>query len=211
MTVQILPDFLTADEVESLLVEFSLQSYTSEKTKQLFDKTIIASRYKNNHYNTPNSVVRQIVYPKLKNILGDHTMDSGSFLESHYPYDIHLDSHDTFSKKNFYSHTQNEINTSVLISLNEDSCFKTVFFDYFAQTLDLTKVPTGQEKHLDNHRSVDLSHLPEQHHKFIENLNITDVYHWKIGHAVLWPRTQLHASSNFYLSGKQKKAVVLFL
>jgi len=214
MTVQILPDFLTHDQVQLLLKEFDRQPYTVEKTKQLDDKTIIYNRHKNNHYNHPASIAHRLVYPNLEAVIGQHTMDHGSFLESHYPYTIHVDTHANFKNKDFFSHNENTLNLGILISLNEDPNFNTVFFDHFTEIYDVTNPPVVASKNTTSKYSLDdvnLSHLTAEEQAYAKDLEITDIYQWKIGHAVIWPRNQLHVSSNFYPTGKQKKALVLFV
>jgi hypothetical protein len=210
-----IPDFLTAQEVGLLLDHFDRCPCAVEKTKQHQDKTIIYNRHKNIDYNMTGSLVRQIIYPKLEKIIGPHTMDNGSLLESHYPYPIHLDTHQDSAKKNFYCHSHDWKNQAVLISLNEDPCFKTVMFEYFADLLDYSLAPIGDGTITDTiqdprYENLDLSHLADSQIEFIKNIKITSVYHWKIGSALLWPRNQLHTSTNFYHSAKHKKAVVIF-
>lgn len=210
-----IPDFLTAQEVELLLDHFDRCPYAVENTKQHQNKTIIYNRHKNSDYNLAGSLVREIIYPKLEKIIGPHMMDNGSLLESHYPYPIHVDTHQDSAKNNFYSHSHTYQNQAVLISLNEDPCFKTVMFEYFADLLDYSTAPTGDGMITDTiqdprYDDLDLSHLSDSNIEFIKNIKITSVYHWKIGSALLWPRNQLHMSTNFYHSAKQKKAVVIF-
>jgi len=215
MTVSILPEFLTANETELLLSYFDDQPYTCENTVEYNSNMIVENRHKNNDYNVPNSLCQGIIYPKLEKIIGLHIMDSGSFLESHYPFGIHVDSKKTFADDKFYSHVDSSLNISVLISLNEDPGFNTVMFDYFAEIVDYDQVPSTRS--LSNtiadpkYADLNFDHFTPQELKFVRNLQITNVYKWKTGSVIMWPRNQLHASSNFYASGKQKKAIVLFL
>lgn len=215
MTVSIFSEFLTISETNLLLSYFDDQPYVAENTTQHNSDTVIKNRHKNTDYNVPGSFVWQIIYPKLEKILGPHVMESGSYLESHYPFSIHSDTPTTFKERNFYSHTKTSINMSVLISLNEDPSFKTVMFNYFSNTLDCDLIPTTSAEFNATtnykHADLDLSHFSQQESEFVKNLEITDVYRWQTGSTILWPRDQLHSSSNFYSSGKQKKAIVLFL
>ena len=216
MPVTIIPDFLTIDEVNSILTYFNNRPYDVENIKEVCGEAIVNNRHKNNDYNLPGSLVREIVYSKLEKIVGPHIMDNGSLLESHYPYAAHLDTHQDLSRKNFHCHSDNFLNQSVLLSLNEDPSFKTVMFDYFADLVDYTEPPVNDgsiaNTMLDpKYANLDFSHMLENQINFIKHIQITDVYNWKTGSAIIWPRNQLHTSSNFYHSGKQKKAIVLFL
>ena len=215
MTVSVLSEFLTISETNLLLSYFDDQPYVAENTVEYNSNMIVENRHKNNDYNVPNSLCRQIIYPKLEKIIGPHIMDSGSLLESHYPYSLHVDSKKTFAKDKFYSHVNVSKDISVLISLNEDSSFNTVMFDYFAEIFDCDQVPStrSQSNTTADPKYADLNfdHFTPQELKFVRNLQITNVYKWKTGSVIMWPRNQLPASSNFYASGKQKKAIVLFL
>lgn len=213
---QIVHNFLTAKETNFLLSYYESKPYTSEKFTEYQGQQIAYNRHKNSDYDLTSSPVYHLLYPKLKKLLGPHIMDSGALLESYYPYTIHLDTAQTFRDYNFYSHNkiENCLNIAVLISLNEDPSFKTVMFDYFADTIDVAHlpkiVPSNNITSLDQY-NLDLQHLTVQELKFVKNLKISDVYDWTAGGLVTWDRNQLHCSSNFYPSGKQKKAIVLFL
>jgi hypothetical protein len=215
MDTQIIHNFLNNDEVGFLLSYYDSKPYTSERTTEYQNRTIILNRNKNSDYDQPTSLVHQLLGPKLKKLLGPHVMDSGSLLESHYPYSMHLDTHDTFEDRQFYLHNKKEkcLDIAVLISLNEDPSFKTVMFDYFSDTIELTQIPNSQNNNIvsNDYSGIDLSHFTQQQLDFVKNLKISNVYNWSLGGLVIWPRRQLHCSSNFYSSGKQKKAIVLFL
>jgi hypothetical protein len=213
MTTKIIQNFLNNDEVDFLISYYADKPYTSEKTWIYQGREIIYNRHKNSDYDLPTSPVHQLLYPKLKELLGPHVMNSGGLLESHYPYPLHLDTYNKFEDKKFYLHNKKQecLDIAVLISLNEDPSFKTVMFDYFADTIDFDNPPmvgnTGSEKW----PNIDLEHCSPAQLDFAKNLKILDVYDWSRGGLVTWDRRQLHCSSNFYPSDKQKQAIVLFL
>jgi hypothetical protein len=216
MPVSIISNFLTTDDINLLSTYFDDKPYTVERTREYQGNTIIYNRHKNSEYELTDGLVHQIIYPKLEKIIGPHAMDNGSFLESHYPYSIHLDTHQTYAEKQFQCHNNNYLNHAVLISLNDDPSFKTVMFDYFADILDYTQTPSESTNTVNTmadpkYADLDFSHMLPHQIEFIRSVKITNVYSWKVGSAVIWPRNQLHASSNYYPSGKQKKALVFFL
>jgi len=207
-------NFLTVDEINFLLSYYDNKPYTSEKTTEYQGHNIVKNRHKDSDYNLVDGPIYQLLHPKLEKLLGSHILDSGAVLESHYPYQPHIDSRKRFTDK-FYQHNTDEkcVDTAVLISLNEDPSFKTIIFDYFSKSLDLTQVPELKNNNItassvkDN---IDLTHFTDQELKFVDNLKISNVYNWKVGGLVTWNRNQLHCSSNFYSSGLQKKALVFF-
>lgn len=216
MDTQIVRNVLTSHEVGFLLSYYNSKPYTAENIREYQGQKIINNRHKDSEYDIPTSPVHQLIYPKLKEIIGLHQMDGGSLLESHFPFQMHLDTHKTFEDNQFYQHTETSkcLDIAVLISLNEDPSFKTVMFDYCADTIDLTQIPSEGNMNIQESiecADVTLDHFTSQQLEFIKNLKISSVYNWSAGSVIVWPRRQLHCSSNFYSSGKQKKAIVLFL
>jgi hypothetical protein len=216
MDTQIVRNFLTSDEVKFLLSYYDSKPYTAENIREYQGRKIINNRHKNSEYDLTTSPVHQLIYPKLKEIIGMHQLDAGSLVESHFPFQIHLDTHKTFEDKHFYQHTEAQkcLDIAVLISLNEDPSFKTVMFDYYADAIDLKQIPSNGNMNTQTsveRSEVNLDHFTNQQLEFIQNLKISRVYNWSAGSVIVWPRRQLHCSSNFYPSGNQKKAIVLFL
>jgi hypothetical protein len=214
MSTQLLHNFISIDEVDQLINYFKNQPYTATNYTEVDLKNVVKTKYKNSNYDQKNSLVYNILHDKINSIVGDHQMSHGSLLESHYPFQIHVDTLEQFDTNNFYNLNQTDqyLNIALLISLNEHPSFNTVFFDLDTPKLVVPDNPPD-ELSLVSQLYPDLKfdhHNPIQN-AFIKQLTITDVYRWKAGSAVIWPRSQVHCSSNFYGHGLIKNALVLFL
>jgi hypothetical protein len=216
MLLENYPEFLSADEVKIILDWLDHREYTKEKT-MLLEGTgeIVKYRNKNTDFQLPDSLIREIVYPKLQRLFNDPTPTHNTFLESHYPFGIHLDTVSTFERKNFTKTSSDTNERAVLIALNQSPSFRTVFFDFYADDLDeyYQNVPNidALAPEFIAPQEIDLSHLTNKELNLLSHYNIelAGSCPWETGMAISWSRRQLHCSSNFYTKGV-KKALVMF-
>jgi hypothetical protein len=213
-------NFLSKDEIKEILNWLDTQPYSKEATVDHPGLgNITKFRNKNLDFHLDNSPVRRIVFPKLQKIIESAEPTHCSFLESHYPFTLHVDTVSTFDKHNFYATKNTSTDVTVLIALNESPDFQTVFFDFYADNLDeyydklnnkLPESATPLPK-LDYPGVNDLSHIPVGWQEFLlkNDIKCVNACTWKEGFAMVWPRRQLHCSSNFLGKGI-KQALVLF-
>lgn len=206
-------DILTKDEISQLNDYFDLKEYSSEDVRDTVHGNLLRYRNKHSDYDIDNSVVRNIVYPKIQSLIGEHFINSGAFLESHYPFGLHVDTNQQFLDKSKYLHSNPNIEKAIIIPLNESDKFNTVFFDHH---VDLIKYQCDNSCNLNNLNDffidgIDLSHLNQTQRDYIADKYISGVFNWKIGSVAIWPRNQLHCSSNFYKTDLVKKAITLFV
>ena len=212
------PNFLSSDEVDEILGWLENKPYSKEKIAPatIFNasRDILHFRNKNIDFHLNESVVRQIVYPKLLTIVPGAVPTHSAFLESHYPFSLHIDTVQTFNSKNLPSTAQDSNDRAVMITLNESPDFQTVFFDLYLDDIDrcYNEIPTMVEDLpvpiYDN--VSDLSHLPNKARNLLSyHCSKAQAFTWKKGMALSWSRRQLHCSSNFYNKGI-KQALIMF-
>lgn len=218
MSIQQYPGLLTPEETDEILHWLKDRPYTKEKYGPGQTATdILHYRNKNIDFHLPDSVVRKIVFPKLSSLLQipDLTPTHSAFLESHYPFSLHVDTVKTFDNEQFSSTNEHSNERAVLIALNESTDFQTVFFDLHTDNLDEyyekipTMIPDLPVPVYDN--TNDLSHLSNRARNLLRHYNITraEALTWKKGSALSWHRQQMHCSSNFYNKGI-KQALIMF-
>lgn len=206
-TLQIHRGVFSTQEIQDLIDYYRDQPYVKEK---MLDGGL-QYKNKNNDYNIDTSVPYKIINPKLKNILGEHSMQFGTYLESHKPFSLHVDNNTTFQNKGMYQHLSNaHKNLSVLIPLSEHELFSTVFFDYSIELFDKN---CSLPRVLDQPQSCEslLSHLSLEWQEQIQWIPVDGIFHWRLGDLAVWHRDQLHCASNFLSSGLTKQAVTIFL
>lgn len=207
--------FLAQHEVDEILGWLDHQPYTKEKKiVGPSGDEILQYRNKNIDLQYQDSVVGKILYPKLREILDDPVPTHSVFLESHFPFSLHVDTEKTFDRKEFYATKSNSTDRSLLVSLNQSTDFQTVFFDFFTDDLAecFEGLLVGEHLPAPCYPGVnDLSHLSNRDRQLLEHhaVQCTDCYTWQCGEAISWPRAQLHCSSNFYGKGI-KQALVMF-
>ena len=218
MSIQQYPNLLSSEETDQILSWLENRPYTKEKYAPGPDSTdILHYRNKNIDFHLPDSVVRQIVFPKLSELLQvpDLTPTHSAFLESHYPFSLHVDTVKTFENKQFSSTNGQSNDRAVLIALNESVNFQTIFFDLHADDLDQyyekipNMIPDLPAPMYDNVN--DLGHLPNKARNLLQHYGIdrAEGVTWKKGMALSWSRQQMHCSSNFYNKGI-KQALIMF-
>jgi len=168
-------------------------------------------------YHLTHSVACRIIRPKLDVLIGkDHVMSTGSYKEEWKPFATHTDTlsyhASNYSYHNDYqSHSKNEC--VVLIPLVQDPEFKTVIFDIHGGE-ELGYGQVLPEKFLTSANNLDqfwFSHMAEPARRQITKLPVDQVFEWKLGNVVTWPRSALHCSTDFAKYGLLKKFIIMFL
>jgi hypothetical protein len=178
---------------------------------------------KNLHYQIPISPFRALIEPKVKKIIGQDAVVSGSsYKECIHPYQLHFDTQTALDYYNrndveyqLFNTGTSRYNLVFLIPLVEGHEFKTAIFD----------VDDSLQKYSDGGSSLklewcestnnldinDYDHLPEEDLKNINKLSLIDEFTWKLGSVIIWDRNKLHCSSNFTKHNLIKKMIVLFI
>jgi hypothetical protein len=203
---------LAPDEITQLIDYFNSKEYSKENYKDTVHGHLLRYRNKHSEYEIADSAVRSILYPKVLSIIGEHGIDGGMLLESHYPFGLHIDSwtDDIFPGKKMHVKNQLFANKSIMFPLVSSKKFNTVFFDYYSDTI-LDFPNEGNCQNTDFFiNNIDLSHFTQSQRNFVADKSISGVFEWEAGSVVVWPRNQLHCSGNFYNSGLIKTAIILF-
>ena len=166
-------NFLSQDELKKIIDYKNLQKISTEK---LLPDGRIKSTHRNLNFNI-DSTMRNILFPKIENIFPDFQIDTGSFLESYVPYNLHVDTNKyhaevvqatTIRKKKY--------NMSLLIPLSESFGSNTVYFDYHCEIFDKKNV-LNELKHCPDVEKFFLhTHVSEQDKDIIKKLKIEHIY-----------------------------------
>lgn len=206
---QIFTKVFSAAEIASLIEYYSSLPYVKDK---YINENVLQFRNKHNHYDLKNSVPYSIMYDKIAALIGQHAMEYGDYLESHYPFSLHVDTNYTFTAESYYRHdTGQHRNMAVLVPLSEHELFNTVFFDHWSSTqmtreTVLPKITTEPQQH-----NIDLSHIGSGMRQQLEWIPLDKIFQWKLGDVAVWDRNQLHCASNFLPTGTSKQAIVIFV
>lgn len=180
---------------------------------QVGDATVIN---KNLDYHVAGSTTNDIIRPKLNQIIGhDHEFSTGCYKETCVPYQTHTDSravYEDFKQHHDFS-SRSKYDCAVLIPLNVDPEFRTVFFNIHSDD-NLGMGEHIPEQYLTGHNELDLSwfdHMTDSARKQIPRMELDLVWSWKIGGALVWPRSQLHSSTNYAKFGLCKRFVIMFI
>ena len=207
--IQVIDNFISLDCVKKLQDEFYTRPYVKEKHIDSLYGRVLQYRNKNLNYNLYDDPVHEILSPAVHQNIGECNIQNGTFLESHFPFGLHVDTSETFGKKQFYSTTKQNFGHALLIPLSEHNCFQTVFFDWRSMTCP--NLPMfDSEKPMITSNSPNLDHLTEKARDFLSDKPLIKSIKWNLGSAIIWPRDQLHCSSNFYLTGLHKLAITMF-
>jgi len=170
---------------------------------------------KNSEYNLEDQDAFKILNPKLTKILGPHHFTGGHWLDAHSPYLLHVDNIAIFEKSNIpVYHSPLHKNVGVLIPLVEHQHFHTIFFDHYFEMFDSSykqEIAKSSNSSLDDSVMDLLDHHDPNDLPDIKKFKLDQVVNWKIGNVLMWPRNQLHCSSNFEKYGLTKQAIVLWL
>ena len=203
-------DVLSESEIVELIEFFQGKEYSVSNYKDTIHGHLLRYRNKHTFYDDKNSLVYKILYPKIYQLIGEHYINSGAFLESHYPFGLHVDTNQQFIDKSIYVHSAINKQKALIIPLVGSDKFNTVFFDHFTDTVDW---PVSSKCDLEDFfiDGIDFSHFSQFQRDFVADKNISGVFKWTTGSIAVWPRTQLHCSSNFYNTGLVKLAITLFV
>lgn len=158
-----------------------------------------------------DNTMRDILFPKIKNIFPNFKIDTGSFLESHVPYSLHIDTNKFHAKSGATVIKNKKYNISLLLPLSENFGSKTVFFDYYCEMFNKEQVLNDLKKFPNVEKNFLYTHVPEIDKEIIKKLRIEYIYEWKIGDCIVWPRDQLHMATSYTTSNKKKEAIVIFI
>jgi hypothetical protein len=177
------------------------------------------------HYNKSVSPFRNLIEPKIKQLIGNDVVVGGAcYKECYTPYPLHFDTKaviDYRIKKYTGDYKESSSlltkhNLVLLIPLIEGKEFKTAIFDINAplQTnLDYEDTCVKSEWcNSKNYLNVkDYDHLPQEHLEHLNKFSLIDEITWKLGSVFTWDRNKLHCSSNFAKYNVVKKMLVLFI
>jgi hypothetical protein len=207
--IQVFDNLISLDCVKKLQDEFNARPYVKDQyTNSLYGK-VLQFRNKNLNYQLPDDPVHALLFPVVNQIFGQCDLQNGAFLESHFPFSLHVDTAEVFKRNQFYSTGKQNLGHALLIPLSEHECFQTVFFDWHSPTLPNLPMYDG-EKPLITSNFPNLDHLTLAARNFLSDKPLSKSITWKLGSGIIWPRDQLHCSSNFYPTGMCKLAVVMF-
>jgi len=155
----------------------------------------------------------QILNPILNSLIGEHAFDGGHYLDAIWPFTAHFDTNEIFKSRNILTHDcKNSSNLGILIPFSENKNFRTVFFDYFLEheskkKLSIPDNPTENDPSL----MEMLDHHSDEEFQILKYIPVSDVAEWRMGSIIVWPRHQLHCSSNFAKFNLTKQALVLWV
>jgi hypothetical protein len=170
---------------------------------------------KNSEYNLEDQLPFQIINSKLTNLLGEHCFTGGHWMDSYWPFSLHVDNISSYNDRGvpvFESPLHKNI--GVLIPLSEHEHFKTIFFDH--KTIEynvavLDQISKNSITELDPEFMSLVDHHSLDECKNIKKLKLDCVADWQLGGVFTWDRDQLHCSSNFGKYKLHKQAIVLWL
>ena len=205
--IMIYKNIFTPEEISSLQSYFTAAPINAVEANSNVNKNL--------DYHVEDSLCRQIVYPKIHAILGDHKFGGGAYKECVTPYKLHYDNHSTHDYIGATFDQTVDKNKVVLIPLVEGTDFSTVTFDIFSSDNRPNAIEvTPEDATALNNLDLDLfSHIPEPNRSKIRYLPVDVYYQWQLGDALVWSRDQLHCSTNFLRNNAAsvKKFIVIFL
>ena len=210
MASKIYKEIFSQSDINQLVRYFNLDVIPFQKPQLINGKTQCLD--KGLDWDKPVSVVRSIVGPKLRNVLGrDFKFIVGSYKESIIPYVPHIDNNYLFRRANLIDdYDRSAEGVAFLIPLMEDQRLMTITFDVYDEKYDM-----GEDLHESwvtghNDISVDeFGHLTENVRKDINKINVDQIFHWRMGDMLSWTRDQLHTSNDFQRHGIIKKFLIL--
>jgi hypothetical protein len=198
---KIFHDAISPDQINQILNFYSDKEDT---------KTEIGIVNKNLEYHRPIDFSYKLLNSIITLLTGpDHQFDGGAFKESINPYPPHVDTAAAHYSTGAMalSSTEKKYDLSILIPLVESPHFKTIAFDIFSEINDFDLTPYIRERN--SLEEDEFTHLKSFHP--YSHLPIDKIFNWKLGDIFVWPRNQLHTSSNFAKHGLVKKFLVMFI
>jgi hypothetical protein len=177
---------------------------------------------KNLDYDLHDSLVYQIVRPKLAAILDDpnHKFFAGAYKEYEVPYPLHIDNTVPTASQVFESDKKHK--TAFLIPLMEGEDLYTAMFDVFMPVGHSFKIGTTDEDKVKELRpflheitsgiNLDMfDHIEEPFKSMLPYIPVDKIQKWKLGSVITWHFDQLHCSTNFAKHGITKKFMVIMI
>lgn len=200
-------NFFSQDEIITIIDYKNKQPVSVEK----FTKDgKLKAKHRNLNFNLDN-ILSKIIFPKVEKLFPNFKIDTGSFLESFYPYTPHTDTNIYHSDSNYTEKKEVRYNMSLLMPLTENFGSNTIFFDYYCDIYDPKKVLEELKTVPQNKKDFLYDHISKDDQDVVERLDIEYIYEWKIGDCIVWPRNQLHMASNYIDKNKAKEAIVFFI
>lgn len=201
---KVFQEVFTLDEINRLRQDQVSRPITFQY-KNVDDKSL--------DYQNADSVSNQIIRPKLDQLLGqDHEFETGAYKEARSPYATHVDNQE-YHKSHYNFACTSRYYCAALIPLSQDPEFRTVLFDVHSDTSVGMGAPL-QEDYLTASNDLPMSwftHIQEPAFGQLSKLPVDLVYEWQLGSMIFWPRTQLHASTDFAKFGLSKKFIIIFV
>ena len=169
------------------------------------EKGILERKEKHNDYNVSNGIVNKVLYPVLKQIIGEHRQCNGFWAEVHSATNPHVDSEVGPMARN-YSTGDGGKNLSILIPLTEGERHQTVFFDYFTEDFH-EHSPVPAENLSIEHEMF--GHLKQHMLEKVKHIPIDKIFNYKVGDIAVWDRRQLHCAASL-LKEKPKSHIIVF-
>jgi len=212
MTVRIFENIFSKEELQQLC-EFYAQLPIAN-TRYL-DNGKLFRIIKNSEYNLEDQLPYKILNEKLTQALGPHHFTGGHWMDSHFPFQCHVDNIANYVSRGVPIHySELHKNIGVLIPLSEGEHFHTIFFDHTIEELYpnyMDDLAVNSDTDLDSGTMDLLDHHSVDECEKIKKLKLSNIVPWKLGNMFTWPRDQLHCSSNFEKYGLTKQAIVLWL
>ena len=202
-------NIFSSEEINKLINFYNSQPFVPMEDYHYRDKEkkIIKQKCKNPEY-YPGIPPYKVLHKKLKNLIGDHTLNHGSYNDGYYPFGLHTDTNTTQSNDGITLSTVTK-NIAVLIPLSQHESCKTIFFNFFADEFEKhTIVKTDQSYAVDQSLYGHCSDWGKEKLKFLE---VDKIFNWKLGDIATWPRNQLHCAGNFLGKIEYKSFVTLFV
>ena len=126
--IQVIDNFISLDCVKKLQDEFYTRPYVKEKHIDSLYGRVLQYRNKNLNYNLYDDPVHEILSPAVHQNIGECNIQNGTFLESHFPFGLHVDTSETFEKKTVLQHHQTKFWTCFADTVIRTQLFPNCFF-----------------------------------------------------------------------------------
>jgi hypothetical protein len=210
--MKIISNVWTQQDIATLIDFYASQPLSNQR---FLDDGRLWRNMKNTDYNIKDSLPYRVLNQKLIDNIGQHCFNNGHYLDSHWPFSLHIDAYGTHAKANVPQFgPRSNAGLACMIPLSEGPHFQTLFFDYYAddwQKSDIQKIAEHHGECLSPSVLESIDHHSQEQIQKIKYLTLDAVAHWELGSLVVWDRRQLHCSSNFAKYGLTKQAIVLFL
>lgn len=211
-TAHCLPDVFSAAEVDRLLQMLDRCEWAKIRDDEIDTANDVQYRSKHIHYNHQLSPFRRIIYPKIRDIIGDHVCSHAVYNEVLRPSYVHLDTTVALNAIDA-PQTNHTRNLAMLICLSEHSSYSTAFFDFSPSSGEFKLGDPLPDSGTDNEQDIMelLDHHPTEAYQQLKRVPTSAILQWKIGSVLVWDRRQLHCSTNFRKHTDLGKKFILLL